>query len=283
MKITFPTINVKIIQVQRLAYFLTKNHIFDSKSIRDIYLMAMADPHPIHSYELEMDKNIELIDKEITAIRNAGIEMLFLGEKNFPKALENMEDGPVMLFVKSKSSMNTLFNHLNRHIAVIGTRDSDSYGDTITRQIVKSYINKPAVIVNGLTIGIGTVAHRTALENDIPTIAILPGPIDKIYPHCNIELAEEISEKDNCALISPFAPGCEITPVNFLIRNRIVAALCPETIIMQSKTKGGTIMTANMAASYGNKVFAVPGRLTDIRSEGCNRLIHSGIAEIYIP
>jgi len=135
------------------------------------------------------------------------------------------------------------------------------------------------LIVSGLAIGVDIVAHRTALSCGLPTIAVLPTGINEIYPQRHSDTARCIEKSPASALITDYPPGTVPHAVNFLRRNRIIAGLSQATVLVESKSKGGGTMTARLAYGYGREVYALPGRVDDVRSMGCNILIQEKIAE----
>lgn len=257
---------------QKLAYMLTKNFVFDSVSNLKSYLQ-FEEGEIISSS----------IEKEMQDIADAGIRMIFYGESGYPESLTGLNDSPLMLFIKSKTAPEELFDKsASSFKAAVGTRDIDDYGSRMTKSLISKYstANPGTVIVSGLDIGVDKLAHITALECGLRTIAVLPTELDSVYPHCHKELAERIAETPGCALVSPFAPGTAPETVNFILRNRVIAALSDTTIVLQSKIKGGAMMTAKQAYDLDKEVYAVPGRADDVRSEGCNRLIADEIANL---
>lgn len=267
---------------QRLAYYLVKNHIYDAAAIRDIYLQSANNPHPVHVYETQAETRRDELEKEMNLIAASGVRMVFLGEKGFPWRLKDIDDGPIMLFVKSVTDPEELFNGAGKVFSgIVGTRDIDQYGRDITRELVRQLTSNPStVIVSGLALGVDIEAHKAAIANGLPTIAVLPTGLDTVYPACHRRYEGNFKERKDCALVSPFAPGTEPSPVNCLLRNRVIAALCDNLTVTESKIKGGALVTAKYAAEYNRPVYAIPGRLGDVRSEGCNYLIKAGFAEL---
>ena len=170
-------------------------------------------------------------------------------------------------------------------IAVIGTRDPSPYGREYTMKIIsmlaQSSLNP--VIISGLAMGIDTIAHRSALSNGLQTVAVLPTGIDSIYPLQNRELAEKIQENPGSALLSQFPEKTAPMAINFLARNYVIATLSDLVIVVESKVKGGAIVTARYASEYNIPIIALPGRVDDLRSQGCNELIREGIATMCPP
>lgn len=165
-------------------------------------------------------------------------------------------------------------------VLIVGTRDMSPYGKEMTRRIVGALSKNPArsVIVSGLALGVDTVAHHAALDNGMPTAAVIPTGLDTVYPYANRELAKRITQTPGCCLVTQFPDGTAPMAVNFLSRNAVMATMADLVIVVESKVKGGAIVTAKYAYDQGVPVLAVPGRVDDVRSSGCNALISSGIA-----
>lgn len=255
---------------QKYAYMLTKNFIFDSSANLKNYQAFKEDI--VGSSDIE---------DEMQAITESGIKMVFHGEKGYPNNLLNLPDSPLMLFIKSKTDPEGLFNSPAANFnAVIGTRDIDEYGRRMTWTLIGKLtgLEPKPIIVSGLALGVDKSAHIAALENELKTIAVLPTGLDTIYPHAHTELAEMIAETPGCALVSPFAPRTAPEATNFLLRNRVIAGLADTVTVVQAKIKGGAIMTAKLAYDLEKEIYAIPGRADDVRCAGCNKLIADEVA-----
>lgn len=219
--------------------------------------------------------------KKITEeLLEMGIQALTYLDEEFPEALLGLSDCPNILYVKSTTPLSELFK--GKMVTIAGTRDQSMYGRDCCRKIVDKLANSdtPPTIVSGLALGIDITAHTAALEAGMKTIAVLPCGLDEVYPKAHATIAERIATTPGCALISPFPPGTAPTAYNFLSRNLVIAALAQTTIIVETKQKGGANIIARKAYELDRKVWAVPGRIGDIRSAGCNDLIKEGIADI---
>lgn len=164
-------------------------------------------------------------------------------------------------------------------IAIVGTRDMSPYGKSVTEHIVASLaamVVKP-IVFSGLALGIDANAHRAALNNGLNTVAVLPTGLDEIYPRAHKGLAESIVESGGC-LITDFPEQTAPTPINFLHRNQLLVKMVDMVIVVESKAKGGAMVVAKLAKDFNIPVFAVPGRIDDVRSIGCNQLIADRIA-----
>lgn len=226
-------------------------------------------------------KAVDEAFKELERLKNMDIGFVGWSENNYPELLHECEDAPVGLYVRSLTPMEDLWKPMRR-IAVVGTRDISPYGrEWCVRTVtgLASSSEKPAVI-SGLALGTDFCAHKTALEYGLPTIAVMATGPETVYPFRHREFAERLYSTPGCALVTDYPPGTAPLPVHFLRRNRIIAGLSDSTILIESKIKGGGMMTSRLAFSYSRDVYALPGRSDDPRSQGCNILIKNKVAEI---
>lgn len=222
---------------------------------------------------------LEKSSRELRWLEDRGYRFLPCTDADYPALLKDCPDSPVGLYLSSSSSPRDIFSR--RSIAVVGTRDISPYGREWCRRIVMALAttkDKPT-IVSGLAMGTDIIAHLTALECGLPTIGVMATGIETIYPVRHRQYAKAIRESACSALASDYPPGTAPVAFNFLRRNRIIAGLSEATVLIESKIKGGGLITANLAFSYDRDVYALPGRIDDPCSEGCNYLIHRKIAE----
>ena len=210
-------------------------------------------------------------EKEQAFIEKYEIRALFLTDNDYPQRLLNCFDPPAMLFYKGTVDLNA-----SRIVAIVGTRNNTEYGKYFTEKLVKALVKVDTVIVSGLALGIDTIAHKCSLKYGIPTIGVVGHGLDTIYPPENTNLAKQMIRQGG--LLSEFRSNTKPDKHNFPSRNRVVAGISDATIIVESGAKGGSNITANLAWGYNRDVFAVPGRSTDVKSEGCNRLIRENKA-----
>ncbi len=225
-------------------------------------------------------KSFDEAAEEIEKLRTNGISFLGYTEYGYPGLLAECEDAPIGLYIRSITPAEQLFNP-GRRIAVVGTRDISPYGQEWCSRIVEgiaSSAERPAVI-SGLALGTDICAHRKALASGLPTIAVMATGPDTVYPYRHRESAERMAATEGCALITDYPPGTAPLAIHFLRRNRIIAGLSDATLLIESRKKGGGMMTARLAFSYNRDVYALPGRVDDQRSQGCNLLIKEKIAE----
>ena len=224
---------------------------------------------------------IEWAQKELAAVEEAGGRFIPIGHDDYPTALLECEDAPLGLYMKASSSPAEIFS-LRPIVGIVGTRDVSPYGSIWCKRIVAALADAPVkpCIVSGLAFGVDGIAHTAALEHGLTTIGVMATGIESVYPWQHRELARRIVETPGCALVTDYPMHTGPLALNFVRRNRIIAGLASSVIVVESRKKGGSLMTARYACDYNRDVFAVPGRLDDVRSSGCNSLISSHMAEI---
>ncbi len=218
-------------------------------------------------------KVLPAAEKELEYVRKHKLRMLFYLDAEYPKRLKQAEDAPVLLFLKGNAEVDRA--HM---VSIVGTRTPTEQGKRLCVELVEGLKEVNATIVSGLAYGIDIVAHRTALKNDLPTIGCVAHGLDRLYPGEHAATAKEMLAHGG--LISELPSGSSFAPGNFPARNRIIAGLSDCTIVVESGPKGGSLITADIANSYDREVFALPGRPTDARSEGCNKLIQQNKAAL---
>lgn len=217
--------------------------------------------------------------KELTLLSEKDISFHGITEDGYPPLLKECEDPPIGIYIRSYTPASELWNRPS--VSVVGTRDISPYGKEWCRKIVKGLAattEKPA-IVSGLALGVDIEAHRSAIEAGLPTIAVMATGPESIYPYRHRASAQTIYKTPGCALVTDYPPETAPLAIHFLRRNRIIAGLSRATVLVESKIKGGGLMTCGLAFSYNREVYALPGRADDIRSQGCNELIRKKIAE----
>lgn len=205
-------------------------------------------------------------EQELARVRKQGLRMYFYLDPEYPSRLKQCDDAPVLLYVKGNADLSA-----GRMVSVVGTRSPSDAGKRLCAELVEGLKECGATVVSGLAYGIDIVAHRTALKQGLPTIGCVAHGLDKLYPGEHAATAAEMEA--NGALVSELPSGSPFAPGNFPARNRVIAGLSDCTVVVESGPKGGSLITADIANSYDREVFAYPGRPTDARSEGCNRLI----------
>jgi DNA processing protein len=211
--------------------------------------------------------------KEIDYTGKHNIKPLFFLDRDYPFRLKNCIDGPVLIYYKGSADLNS-----SRILGVVGTRRATIYGKDMCRDLIREITMPGLLVVSGLAYGIDTYAHKSALENQMPTVAVLAHGLDRIYPDQNRGLAEKMIR--NGGLLTDFMSETNPDRENFPKRNRIIAGLCDALVVVETAKRGGAMITANIANSYNRDVFAFPGKTTDNWSEGCNFLIKTNKAAL---
>src|SRR6056297_532744 len=218
---------------------------------------------------------LPLADKEIEFIEKNNIRVVFYLDEEYPERLKHCIDAPILLYTKGELSLNQ-----RKVLSIVGTRKATDEGVSFCTSLVSALADRGhnPIIVSGLAYGIDATAHKAALDNNLATVAVLGHGLDIIYPASHKLLAEKII--DNGLLITDFPSKSKRDKNNFVKRNRIIAGLSDATIVVESGEKGGALVTADIANSYNRDVFAVPGRVADTYSKGCNQLIKTNKAAL---
>ena len=227
----------------------------------------------ITAAEIKRPEVLLRAEKERTFIEKNQISCHFLTNPDYPAKLKECPDAPVLFYFKGNANLNT-----SHAISIVGTRNATDYGQRLTETFLKdlSASFPDLLIISGLAYGIDICAHRNALKNGLPTVGVLAHGLDRIYPSSHRSTAVEML--NNGGLLTDFPSGTEPDKPNFIRRNRIVAGLSDATIVIESAEKGGSLITADIAFSYGRDVYCFPGRVNDIHSKGCNNLIKTNKA-----
>jgi len=223
--------------------------------------------------KIQNHKSLKRAEEEIRFIKKFNIRPLFYTNPDYPTRLLNCEDGPMMLYYKGTAKLNA-----KRVVSVVGTRRASNYGRSICEQIITDLKAKDVLVVSGLAYGIDSCAHRKSLDCEMKTIGVLAHGLDRIYPAQNRKLAERMVEHGG--LLTEFLSKSVPDRENFPKRNRIVAGMSDAVVVVESDKKGGAIITAGLGNSYNRDVFAVPGRVGDDGSRGCNLLIRTNRAAL---
>ena len=219
--------------------------------------------------------------KELDFLHGKRIQPIYMDEAEYPKRLLDVDDtgeisdAPILLYKTGECDLNA--QHV---ISIVGTRNATDYGKRITQKLVSDLkdILPNTIIVSGLAYGIDVAAHRASIECGLPTVGVLAHGLNTIYPATHRSIAKTMATTNGGALITEYTSQDAIFKYNFLARNRIVAGMSDCTIVVESASHGGALVTARIANSYGRDVFAVPGRIGDRFSEGCNKIINNQVA-----
>lgn len=222
---------------------------------------------------LSLNSVFKRAEEEVAFLKKFNIIPLLFTDKDYPQRLKHCEDSPVLLYVKGNVDFN-----LPKAIAVVGTRKSTAYGRKFCKELVYQLASPNLLIISGLALGIDGYAHSAALETNTPTVGVLAHGLDRIYPHSHRELAANMLK--NGAILSEFPVKTKPDRENFPRRNRIIAGMSDAVVVVEAGQTGGALITAEIANSYNRDVFALPGRVNDLYSKGCNRLIRNNKAAL---
>ena len=212
-------------------------------------------------------------EEEIAFIEKYKITPLFITDSNYPQRLLNCYDSPVLLFYRGNAELNT-----SKIISIVGTRSNSDYGKHVCEKLVEGLAGENVLVTSGLAFGIDTIAHKAALKHNLPTLGVLAHGLDRIYPTQNKSLAKQMV--GHGGLLTEFLSHTNPDKQNFPKRNRIVAGLCDAVVVIETGKKGGSLITAELGNNYNKDVFAIPGRIGDSKSEGCNYLIKNNKAAL---
>ena len=211
-------------------------------------------------------------EEEIKFIEKYQIKPVFLTDTDYPKRLLNCYDSPTLLFYKGTADLNA-----SKIIAMIGTRTHTDYAKHVTDKLIKGLAAQNVLIVSGMAFGVDAMAHKASLRNDLSTVGVLAHGLDQIYPSEHSNLAKDMM-KHGGGLLTEYRSNTKPDKHNFPVRNRIVAGMCDAVIVIETGIKGGSMITAELANGYNKDVFAIPGKITDNKSAGCNYLIKNNKA-----
>ena len=214
-----------------------------------------------------------LAKNEMDYINKNNISCCSYLEENYPDRLKYCIDGPVLLFSSGVINWNN-----KKIISIVGTRQVSAHGIDFCKKLIQDLAPLNPIIVSGFAYGVDIVAHQTALENNLQTVAVLAHGLNQIYPKSHKKYVSKIEQKGG--FITEFWSTSSPEKENFVKRNRIVAGISEATIVIESAEKGGSLITALLANDYNRDVFAVPGRTTDKFSQGCNNLIKTQRAHL---
>ena len=203
--------------------------------------------------------------------KNTGIREILALESAFPERLREIPDSPSCIYCKGR-----LPEKDEHTVGIIGARDGTDYGKAVARKLAGELSEYGISIISGMAYGIDSAAHLGALDAKGRTYAILGCGVNICYPSVNYRLYQKIME--NGGVISEYSPGAPPLPHHFVERNRLIAGLSDILLVVEAKEKSGTFITVDRALEQGKQVFAVPGRITDSLSKGCNKLIREGAA-----
>ncbi|MDD4108155.1 MAG: DNA-processing protein DprA [Prolixibacteraceae bacterium] len=265
---------IALSMIPGIGGILARNLILHTGGVEQIFsesyqsLMKIPGIGEVNARRIKNKSVFVEAEKEMAFIGKYKIKAMFYTDDEYPVRLKSCVDAPIILYARGNMNLNG-----SRAVSIVGTRNATSYGKKICEQLISDFYkrNYNILIISGLAYGIDVHAHKLAMKYGLPTIGVLGHGLDKIYPSLHSETARKMLARGG--LVTDFPSGTRIDPSNFIRRNRIIAGLSDATIVVESAVKGGALITADIASSYNRDVFAFPGRIDDIYSKGCNKLI----------
>lgn len=216
---------------------------------------------------------LDLAEQELDFCSKNNIHIQTYFDEDYPALLKTCTDAPLVLFTKGHSHPSN-----RKHIALVGTRKITAYGLRFLNQFMHDLKEYQLTIVSGLAYGCDIEAQKLALELGIPTWAVMANSLGRVYPSAHRDIAHHILGQGGWISESPSFK--RVVPEFFVKRNRIIAGMSHITVVIESGYRGGSLATAKYAHDYNRPVFALPGRVTDLLSEGCNALINNRKAKM---
>ncbi len=215
------------------------------------------------------NKNMDKLIEQYNKLREKDIYFVTKEDDEFPSSLRYIYDAPFFLYYKGK-----LPESHKPSIAVIGARNCTNYGKEIALHLSKELAKHQVQVISGLARGIDSYAHQGALDGGGETYGVIGCGVDNCYPSENKRLYEAILSTGG--ILSEYPVGTPPLPFHFPMRNRIIAGLCDAILVVEARESSGTYITVDRGLEQGKDIFAIPGRIGDSLSCGCNRLIQSG-------
>ncbi len=257
-----------------VAYCGSLEAVFKEKKSHLIKIPGISEVLATNIINTANDKTVwDRVQKELKFCEHYRINIISFTDSNYPYRLSQCEDAPATIFTLGNIDFNASYM-----LSIVGTRRATNYGKTFCENIIKGFAQKQlnVTIVSGLAYGIDICAHKSAIENNLPTIAVLAHGLDTIYPSQHKKYIKKILQ--NGGLITEFISETPPDKHNFVKRNRVIAAMSDATLVVESQKDGGAMITANLAFDYNRDVLALPGRIHDTFSEGPNFLIKTNKA-----
>jgi DNA processing protein len=218
---------------------------------------------------------LQVAERELDFIEKNNVEAVFYTDERYPARLKQCPDSPVILFFKGSASQ--LLNS-ERIVAIVGTRQPSDYGKAVCEEIIDGLKPYNTLIISGLAYGIDITAHRKSTLENIPNIGVLGHGLGSIYPSQHRSVATKMME--NGGLLTEYIHSANPDREHFPMRNRIIAGMCDALLVVETAASGGSMISAQLAVDYGRDLFAVPGRINDLKSAGCNYLIQNVSAKL---
>lgn len=251
-------------------------HCGSAEAVFSAKTSSLSKISQVGSQALNFLKDKTLLSKaeqQLKIAQEEGLKLLYFLDDAYPEKLKHCIDGPLVLFQDGNVNLSN-----NRIISIVGTRQMTLYGRDMIEKLVSELTPFNPIIVSGFAYGVDITAQKAAIDNGLQTIGVLAHGFNQIYPKVHKKYVSKINA--NGGFLSEYWFDEDPNREHFLQRNRIVAGIATATIIVESGVKGGSLVTADIANSYNRDVFAIPGKITDGLSAGCNDLIRKNKAAL---
>ena len=259
-----------IIAKKLLMHFGSAEAVFKAKTTQ---LAAIEGIGTILLKNLKDQSVFAKAERELQFIASRQLTVTSYQDTKYPERLKHCFDSPLVLFSSGNIDLQN-----QKTISIVGTRQITSYGLEFCRKFMEELAPMNPVIVSGFAYGVDIAVHQLAMENNLQTIGIVAHGLNQIYPKSHKKYVAKMEE--NGGFMTEFWSSSNPDKENFVRRNRIVAGMTEATIVIESAERGGSLITANLANDYNRDVFAVPGRVSDKYSQGCNTLIKTQKANV---
>ncbi len=259
-------------QVPQIGPVLAKNLLTGFPDARSIFtapkkeLIAVAGISDAKASAIVHFNAWQLCESELKFCEKHDIKVLSLQDAAYPSRLLQCYDPPTVLFYKGNANLNA-----ERVVSVVGTRSATSYGKEFTERMIAEFAEHQITVISGLAFGIDTIAHKACAQLQVPTIGVVAHGLHTIYPSENAKLAKQMIS--NGGVLTELWSGEQPDKHNFPTRNRLVAGMADAVVVIETNKSGGSMITAELAHGYNRDLFALPGKVTDDKSMGCNHLI----------
>ena len=259
-----------VIAKKLISYCGSPSAVFENKRHQLLKIGGIGTYAIKHLYD---EAYLKAAKTEFQFIQENGISYTYFMDQEYPAYLKHCLDGPILLFKRGNINMEG-----RKIISVVGTRNITSYGMAFCEKFIKDIAPLNPIIVSGFAYGIDICIQKTAIKYGLQTMGCLAHGLNQMYPKTHIKYSMAVEK--NGGFLTEFWSSNRPERENFLKRNRIIAGISEATIVVESAEKGGSLVTADIAHSYNRDVFAVPGRVADKYSVGCNNLIKQQKAQI---
>lgn len=256
------------LKIERLLDVVeTEENIFKLSKV-DLKNILFITDDEAQSIVSQFKNSLEYAESELEYVIKNNISILYFKDEDYPPMLLECNDFPILLYIRGN------IDTTKRCISIVGTRRATERGKRLCKKFITdlSETENNIAIVSGLAFGIDITAHKSALENNIPTIGVIAGGLNKFYPKEHSYIADRMIANGG-AVVTESNRNIEPLASYFVQRNRIIAGLSIATVVVESAIKGGSLLTAKYANSYNRDVFAFPGGVGERLSEGCNNII----------